>query len=343
MANRTERIKRRWIMTYKLGIIGTNWITKQFVEAANESGQYELTAIYSRRESTGQKFGQDFNVDAVYTDLETFYNSGIDVVYIASPNSVHFEQVKTAIVHDIHVIVEKSAFSNPNEYAQIMQLLAEHKNVRLFEAARHIQQPNFKIIEEQVAKMPKISGATFVYEKYSSRFDEYLAGNEPNVLSHQFSAGALTDLGIYPIYAIIKLFGKPQASHYFATPLRNGADGRGIAILRYQNFDVTVEFGKGSNSHLNSEILGLRDTLVIGDIAEVLDITYYDADKVAHELSQAPATNPMISEAELFADMMTNKTETKTAYETLLTLSQTVNQVLFDLRQDAGIVFPADK
>lgn len=330
-------------MTYKLGIIGTNWITKQFVEAAHESGKYELTAIYSRHISTGQEFGQAFNVNAVYTDLTDFYSSGINVVYIASPNSVHFEQVKAAIKHDLHVIVEKSSFSNPSEYKEIMALIAEHKGVRMFEAARHIQQPNFKIIEDQVAKMDKISGATFVYEKYSSRFDEYLAGNEPNVLSREFSAGALTDLGVYPIYAVIKLFGKPKSSHYFATPLRNGADGRGIAIFRYQDFDVTIEFGKGSNSHLDSEILGLRDTLVIGDIAEVLDITYYDANNIAHELSQAPADNPMVAEAEIFADMMTNQAETAEDYQKLLTLSQTVNQVLFELRQDAGIVFPADK
>ncbi|MBC6498565.1 Gfo/Idh/MocA family oxidoreductase [Weissella confusa] len=64
-------------------------------------------------------------------------------------------------------------------------------------------------------------------------FDAYLAGEEPNVLTREFSAGALTDLGVYPLYAAIALFGMPKESHYFATPLRNGADGRGIAILRY--------------------------------------------------------------------------------------------------------------
>ncbi|WEA53552.1 Gfo/Idh/MocA family oxidoreductase [Weissella paramesenteroides] len=330
-------------MAYKLGIIGTNWITKQFVQAAHESGQYALTAVYSRHEDTGQQFAQTFNVDAVYTDLESFYTSGINVVYIASPNSVHFEQVKAAISHDIHVIVEKSAFSNPTEYAAVLELLHDHPAVRLFEAARHIQQANFKIIEKQVAKMEKISGATFVYEKYSSRFDDYLAGNEPNVLSRRFSAGALTDLGVYPIYAAIKLFGAPKQSHYFATPLRNGADGRGIAILRYKNFDVTIEFGKGSNSHLTSEILGRRDTLVIGDIAEVLNVTYYDDGGTAHQLSQEPLSNPMIAEVVKFADMMTNPNETVEAYQELLTLSRTVNQVLFDLRQDAGIVFTADE
>ena len=40
-----------------LGIIGTNWITDQFVQAAHETGKYRLAAVYSRRLDTAQKFG----------------------------------------------------------------------------------------------------------------------------------------------------------------------------------------------------------------------------------------------------------------------------------------------
>lgn len=32
----------------RFAVIGTNWITRQFVEAAHESGKYKLTAVYSR-------------------------------------------------------------------------------------------------------------------------------------------------------------------------------------------------------------------------------------------------------------------------------------------------------
>ena len=47
-------------MTLKLGIIGTNWITKMLVEAAHESQAYQLTAVYSRRAESGEAFAKDF-------------------------------------------------------------------------------------------------------------------------------------------------------------------------------------------------------------------------------------------------------------------------------------------
>lgn len=331
-------------MALKLGIIGTNWITKMLVAAAHESQAYQLTAVYSRHAETGQVFAAEFGDDvAVYTDLTTFMTSGIEVVYIASPNSLHFGQAKLAIEHDVHVIVEKSAFSTPAEFEDIYTLLQYHPKVRLFEAARHIHQANFHVLTKQVQAMSHISGATLVFEKYSSRFDDYLAGREPNVLTREFSAGALTDLGIYPLYVAISLFGLPVSSHYFATKLTNGADGRGTAILRYPNFDVTLIFGKGSNSYLQSEILGLRDTITIDGISEFNEIAYHDGQGQTTVISEPLTENPMTAEMRVFAQVMVEPITHDVDYRAWLMLSQRVNLVLMQLRQDAGIIFPADK
>lgn len=331
-------------MTLRLGTIGTNWITKMFAEAALLTGHYSLQAIYSRHQESGATFANNFaGQQAVYTDLDAFLTSGLDVVYIASPNSLHYEQAKAVIEHDINVIVEKSIFSNSAEYEDIYQLLQAHPKVHLFEGARHIYTPNFKAIEEKVAQMPVIAGANFVYEKYSSRFDAYLAGKEPNVLTREFSAGALTDLGVYPIYAALKLFGLPKEQVYFATLLKNGADGRGTAVLRYPNFDVTAQFGKMSNSYAPSEILGRRDTLMVDNIGELGEVTYYDGEGNVETLTQPRQVNPMLGEAEEFAKIMRDPDQYQAEYEQMLLLSQQVNLVLTALRQSAGIVFPADE
>ncbi|MBM7617199.1 putative dehydrogenase [Weissella uvarum] len=322
-----------------LGVIGTNWITKMFVEAAEQSEAYTLTSVYSRKVETGQAFAPTAKI---YTNLSEFFDSGIDVVYIASPNSLHFAQAAQAIQHDLQVIVEKSIFSNPTEYEEIYSLLRDHPKAHLFEATRHVHQPNFKAIEAQVAEMPVVSGGTFVYEKYSSRFDAYLAGEEPNVLTREFSAGALTDLGVYPIYAIVKLFGMPKSSHYFATKLANGADGRGTAILRYDGFDMTAQFGKMATSYQHSELLGQKDTIVIDNIAELNEVQYVDGQGNQTTLSHPLTENPMLAEANDFARIINAPAEYADEYREWLLLSQRVNQVLTDLRKSAGIVFPAD-
>lgn len=75
----------------RFAVIGTNWITRQFVEAAHESGKYKLTAVYSRSLEKAQHFANDFSVEHLFTSLEAMAESdAIDAVYIASPNALHF-------------------------------------------------------------------------------------------------------------------------------------------------------------------------------------------------------------------------------------------------------------
>lgn len=60
-----------------LGVIGTNWISDQFVQAAVETGKYDLTAVYSRKLETAQKFGEKYGDVEYAIDLNTFLLSSI--------------------------------------------------------------------------------------------------------------------------------------------------------------------------------------------------------------------------------------------------------------------------
>ena len=67
----------------RFAVIGTNWITRQFVEAAHESGKYKLTAVYSRSLEQAQHFANDFSVEHLFTSLEAMAESdAIDAVCI---------------------------------------------------------------------------------------------------------------------------------------------------------------------------------------------------------------------------------------------------------------------
>ena len=59
-----------------------------------------------------------------------------------------------------------------------------------------------------------------------------------------FAGGALMDLGIYPIYAAVRLFGKPTHATYQAQKLDNSIDLNGDGMLYYPNYQVHIKAGK---------------------------------------------------------------------------------------------------
>lgn len=346
-SKKIERLKNREETSMiNLGIIGTNWITDQFVQAAHETGQYQLAAVYSRRLETAQKFGEKYGDVEYATDLKTFFDiEHLNTVYIASPNSLHFEQAKQGILAGKNVIVEKPAFSTPQEMDEIIEL-ANQKRVFFFEAARNIHEQSFKTVADFLPYKDRIIGADFSFMKYSSRYDQVLDGQEPNIFSPHFSGGALADLGVYPIYAALAWFGMPKESIYFGQKLSTGVDGMGTGILRYENFDVTIRTGKIGDSFQQSEIYLTNGTLVMNAVNSISEAVFHDRDHQRREkLNVHQLENPMVEEANVFAQVILNPTDRKlgTDYEEWVELARNVNQVIYDMRKSAGIVFDADK
>lgn len=328
-----------------LGIIGTNWITDQFVQAAHETGRYHLTAVYSRKLATAQSFAEKYGEVTCVDDLTAFFQlEELDTVYIASPNSLHFEQAKQGILSGKNVIVEKPAFSTPSEMAEIIELANENQ-VLFFEAARNIHEKIFDTIASVLTEHGNIIGANFTYMKYSSRYDAVLAGEEPNIFSPHFSGGALVDLGVYPVYAALAWFGRPQNVYYFARKIVTGVDGIGTIILRYETFDVTIQTGKIGNSDLKSEIYFENGTLELNAVNAIEQAVFYDRTNNETVLPVTAQANPMVEEAADFAEVIENKADPQLGarYEEWIELARDVNEAIYLMRKHAEISFDADK
>ncbi|EEA7572586.1 Gfo/Idh/MocA family oxidoreductase [Listeria monocytogenes] len=326
----------------KLGIMGTNWITDSFIEGAINSGEWNLTAVYSRTEEKARAFGEKYGELTYFTDIEEMGKSdALDAVYIASPNALHYQHAVSLLKNKKHVIVEKPIFSTVAELEHAHQIAREN-NVFLFEAARHIQEPNFKQLQENIEKVGTIHGATLAYMKYSSRYDQVLNGEEPNIFSLKFSGGSIVDLGVYPLYSAITLFGEPVKATYFATKLPTGVDGLGPIILEYPTFNITIIQGKNSQSFLPSEIYGQKGTLIVDPLTGIEKITFYDnATKKETELAGPVVANDMQFEAAEFARII--EQSDRDTYEYLADLSLKVLRVSNELRHQNDIWFDAEK
>ena len=323
----------------KLGIIGTGAISHHFIEAAHASGQYQLATVYSRNLETAEQFARRYSNVQLFDQMDAFLMSSFDVVYIASPNSLHYSQAKMALSAGKHVILEKPAVTQPQEWQDLVQTAKKHQCF-IFEAARNYHEDAFATIKSFLADK-QVLGADFNYAKYSSKMPDLLAGDAPNVFSDRFAGGALMDLGIYPIYAAVRLFGKPTHATYQAQQLDNTIDLNGDGVLSYPEFQVHIKTGKNITSNLPCEIYMTDGTLTLNTIEHVRSAIFTDhqGNETLLPIPQAPHT--MTEEAAAFASMI--KQADQTLYQSWIDDATHVHNLLYTMRQDAGIRFEAEQ
>ena len=88
--------------------IGSGVIVERMIEAMRLDGRYNLYCVYSRTEKRAKEFAEKHGIQKYYTDMEEMLNDeNVDIVYVASPNSLHYSQSKMALEHKKHVINEK--------------------------------------------------------------------------------------------------------------------------------------------------------------------------------------------------------------------------------------------
>ncbi len=321
-----------------LGTIGTSWITESFIEASKDSKLLNLTAIFSRNEDTARAFATKHNAPKFFTNIEDLAKSpDIDVVYIASPNSLHYEQSILLLKNKKHIICEKPIFSTTKELDHAFKV-AEENGVYLFEAIRNFHSPNFTALKEGLEKIGQIRSANLHYLQYSSKYDAFLRGENPNVFSPEFSGGALVDLGVYPIYVAIGLFGKPVSVNYTPVKMRTGIDGSGTLVLNYESFTCSIQCSKVSQSYIESEITGEIGTLVLDKPSPISKITLINhKSKQRESLEVSQVSNDMLYEIQNITTII--KESNQTEYENLKELSRLVLTVTESARKQGGIVF----
>lgn len=322
----------------RFAVIGTNWITRQFVDAAHESGKYKLTAVYSRSLEQAQAFANDYPVEHLFTSLDELAKSVvIDAVYIASPNSLHGPQSQLFLSHKKHVICEKPLASNLAEVEAAIACARENQVV-LFEAFKTASLPNFIALQQALPKVGKIRKVLLNYCQYSSRYQRYLDGENPNTFNPAFSNGSIMDIGFYVLASAAALWGEPHSVHATASLLDSGVDAHGTVQLNYGDFDVTLMHSKVSDSTIPSEIQGEAGSLVIEKISECQRVTFIPRGGKPQDLSLPQHINTMLYEAETFARLVE---ENEVNHAGLVT-SRITSALATEIRRQTGVKFPAD-
>lgn len=318
--------------------IGTNFVVDWFLDGTVKCKDLCYAGTYSRNFDKGTVFAKKHNGKKVYTDLEELADAEeIDAVYIASPNSLHYEQAKLMIEHGKHVLIEKTIASNVKELEKLIQLAKEH-NVVIMEAMRNVHDPGFEAIRQAIKRVEPIRRVSFQYCQYSSRYDKFKNGIVENAFDKKFSNGSLTDIGVYCVHPLVKLFGSPKEILAFANILPGSIDGQGTIIAKYDDMLAELIYSKITNSKVPSQIQGEKGSIVIKDIPNPREVVIYYNDGTIENMNIPKCTMNM--EYEIMEWVRLIKIGEFT--EEHIKYSMEALRVMDEARKQQNIVFPAD-
>ena len=325
----------------RIGTVGTGFIVDNFIDAVSRTDNAEVVGIYSRAEETAQAFAAKHNLEKWHTDRETFLNDpSFDVVYVASPNSLHFQWSLDALKAGKGVICEKPFVSTHAE-CKTLRDLAEEKGLFLVEAITVPHLPNFQLVRDQLGKIGPVRLVQLNFSQYSSKHKAYLEGKNPNVFNPAFAGGALMDINYYNLRFMLDLFREPEDIHYFANLAENGIDTSGVLTMRYPGFVAEAVGAKDSRSENLVQIQGEKGYIKVPkESSRCISFTVVSQNGEETFNEQADE-NVLVYELRDFAEMYRNNDLAKR--DELLEMTCRAMKWLEIARKDGGVYFEGEK
>lgn len=325
----------------RLGTIGSGVIVHSILDNVKRTDGIRLEAVYSRSGEKGRALADEYGCGKVYTDMDAFLaDEAVNTAYIATPNLLHYEQAKRALLAGKHVLCEKP-FVTLSAQAAELAAIAEEKGLMLAEMAPTSFLPNYQALREALPRIGRVKLVLANYSQYSSRYDKLLAGELPNIFNPAYAGGCLMDINFYNVYLTVALFGKPTEAVYHANLFDGKYDTSGVALLRYDGFTASCAGAKDTWGVNAYQIEGEQGYLYVKNgsngVAELRIVTK-DAEETVNLQSDPDRWYYEVREVTRLL-----RAEDFDAFRARMEITQTAVSVLERLRASAGIRFPGDK
>ena len=184
----------------RVGIIGTGWIAEKAAITLNGLSECKAYAVGSRSIEKAEAFATKWDISKAYGSYaELIADADVDLVYVGTPHSHHYDVTRQAILAGKPCLVEKAFMANHREAAEVLQLAHERK-VFVAEAIWTRYQPAVDIIRGLISSgrigTPRLLTATLGYSM----------GDKPRIMRADLCGGALLDLGVYTLNFVRMFF-----------------------------------------------------------------------------------------------------------------------------------------
>ena len=183
----------------RVGIIGAGWIAEKAAITLNGLTDCEAYAIASRTKEKAEAFAEKWKMRKAYGSYsELIADPSVDLVYVATPHSHHYDVTREALLAGKPCLVEKAFMANLRQAKEIVEL-ARERRVFLAEAIWTRYQPVVKMMRELIGSRigtPRLVTATLGYSM----------GDKPRIMRADLCGGALLDLGVYALNFVRMFF-----------------------------------------------------------------------------------------------------------------------------------------
>lgn len=322
----------------KMGILGAGNIAGTMARTIREMPQVTSWAVAARDLGRAQEFAKEYGFERAYGSYEELASDPeLDLIYIATPHSLHYEHARLCIEHGKHVLVEK-AFTQNAAQAKKLLAYAKEKKVLVTEAIWTRYMPMRAKLDEIIASgvigTPCSLYATLSYPIMSVEriFEPYLAG------------GALLDIGVYPINFASMVFGddikEVKAS---AVMTEKGVDAADSITLFYNDGKMAVLHSDARGAcNREGSVYGEKGYVMVQNINNCECIRVYDKN---HHLLAEYETPQQITGYEYEVEACMQTIEKGELECPQMPHSETVYimELMDSIRAQIGVVYPNEK
>lgn len=213
----------------KWGIMGPGRIANKFALDLAMVEDARLWAVASRDLTRAQSFAEKHDAHSFYGSYQEMLEQGaVDIIYIATPHTFHYEQTLSCLQHNIPVLCEKPITINRSELDVVLEIAAK-KQTFVMEALWTRFIPSMQKVLEIIR-----SGVMGEVENVEAEFCFAAEQDHQHRLYNMdLGGGATLDIGIYPIFLAYLLMGVPERIEATGQLASTGADQTSSVNLFY--------------------------------------------------------------------------------------------------------------
>ncbi len=322
----------------KIGLLGTGRIIKKVLPTLKQLEEIECYAIASRTLERAKEAAQEYGFFKAYGSYEELVQDPeVELVYIVTPHSRHYEDMKLCIKHKKPVLCEK-AFTINSQQAREIKELSQKEGVFVAEAMWPRYMPSRNLIQQTIDSgiIGKISTLTANLS--------YIVNYKDRIIQPELAGGALLDLGVYGLNFAFMHFGKEieriESSVQFTD---TGVDGmESITIFYKDGRMVVLTHSIYTRSERQAVFCGDKGYIMVDNINNPLTISVFDTDDNLIKEIKVPQ---QISGYEYQFLECCEKIKHKKTESSSSTLSDSVfvMEMADTIRKQWGLVYPQEK